>query len=66
MSFLNNSSPNTSQAIMAVVGGTRKNKLEVLEAEPIFNKYIKIVNAPKETIIICQLIDKINELVKLI
>ena len=33
---------------------------------PILIRYIKIVNAPNETIIICQLIDNINELVKLI
>ena len=51
---------------MAVVGGTRKNKLDVLDAVPIFIKYIKIVNAPKDTITICHPIDKIKEVVKFI
>ena len=50
--------------MIAVVGGTRKNKFDVFEAEPILIKYIRIVKAPKETIIICQDIDKINEPVK--
>ena len=57
---------NIIQAIIAVVGGTKKNKLDVFDADPIFIKYINIVNAPKETIIICQLIDRINEDVKFI
>ena len=40
--------------------GIKKNKLDVLPAEPTLIKYIKIVKAPKETAIICQLIGKIN------
>ena len=37
----------------AEIGGTKKNKFEVLLALSILIKYIKIVNAPKETAIIC-------------
>ena len=60
------SSFNTNQAIMAVVGGTKKNKLDVFEADPFLIKYINIVNAPKDTKTICQLIDKMNEILNLI
>ena len=59
-SFLYNSSPSTIHAITAVVGGTRKNKFDVFEAEPILIRYIRIVKAPKDTIIICHPIEKIN------
>ena len=49
---------------MAVVGGIKKNKLDVLDADPILIKYINIVNAPNETIIICQPIESMKEVVK--
>ena len=39
-------------AITAVVGGTRKNNVEVLLTEPAFIKNIKIVKAPNDTRII--------------
>ena len=50
----------------AETGGTKKNKLEVLLAVPIFIKYIKIVKAPKDTTRICQLIEIIKFELKLI
>ena len=53
-------SSSTIHAINAEIEGTKKNKFEVLLAVPIFIKYIKIVNAPKEIKIICQLIDIIK------
>ena len=42
-------SPKKIKAIIAEVGGIRKNTETVLLAEFFFIKYIKIVNAPKET-----------------
>ena len=48
------------------MGGTRKNKFDVFDADPILINYIRIVKAPKDTIIICQPIEKINDLVKFI
>ena len=58
-SFKNN------QAITTETGGTRKNSVAVLLAVPVLIKNCKIVNAPKETNIICQLIDKIKLVEKL-
>ena len=66
ISIVYSSSFNTAQAIIAVVGGTKKNKLDVFEADPTLIRYISIVNAPKETMIICQLIDRINDVLKVI
>ena len=40
------------QAIIAVTGGTKKNKVEVLLTDPSLIKNINIVNAPNETNII--------------
>ena len=48
-SFLKSSSPNIIHPIMAVVGGIRKNKLDVFDADPILIKYIRIVKALKKT-----------------
>ena len=42
-------SPKKTKAIIADVGGIKKNTETVLLAEFFFIKYIKIVNAPKET-----------------
>ena len=53
-------SSSISHAINAEIEGTKKNKFEVWLAVPFFIKYIKIVNAPKEIKMICQLIDKIK------
>ena len=41
--------PPTTAVMTAVVGGTRKNNVEVLLTEPAFIKNIKIVKAPKDT-----------------
>ena len=38
-----------TQAITAEVGGTKKNSVTVLLAEPLFSKNINIEKAPKET-----------------
>ena len=42
-------SPKNNQAIIAVVGGIKKNTETVLLAELFFIKNIRIVKAPKET-----------------
>ena len=60
------SSPSTKYAITPVVGGIKKNKFDVLLAVPVLIKYIKIAYAPKDTIIICHPIDKMNLLSKFI
>ena len=44
----------------------KKNKFDVLLAVPVLIKYIKIAYAPKDTIIICHPIDKMNLLSKFI
>ena len=59
-------SSTNSQPITADTGGIKKNKAEVLLAEPFLIKNIKIVKAPKETAIICQAIANTKEVVKLI
>ena len=64
--FKNKLSSKNNQAISAETGGIKKNKLDVLLAEPILIKYINIVKAPNDTAKICQLIDKINVELKLI
>ena len=66
ISIINNFSSKTNQAITAVVGGTRKKRLLVLEAVPFFIRYISIAYAPKDTIMICHDIDKIKRVSKLI
>ena len=60
------SSPSMKYAITPVVGGIKKNKFDVLLAVPFLIKYIKIAYAPKDTIIICHPIDKMNLLSKFI
>ena len=54
------------QAINTETGGTKKNSVAVLLAESFLIKYIKIVNAPKETANICQPIDNPKPSVRLI
>ena len=50
--------------MMTETEGIKKNKEDVLLADPVFIKYIKIVKAPNDTAIICHAIASAKEVVK--